>query len=72
MEMNKIHIVQNTAQSNTGEGRTEYHFYTPNNIYVGGVCLPYDGQYTFDAKVLNFITKALAIRWRLVKPPKNF
>lgn len=72
MEINQIHVVQNTAQSNTGEGRTEYHFYSENNIYLGGVCVPYDGQYAFDAKVLNYVTKALAIRWRIIKQPKNF
>ena len=72
MEMNKIHIVQSTTQSNTGEVRTEYHLYTPNNIYIGGICCPYDGQYLFDSKVLNIITRALAIRWRVIPMPKKF
>lgn len=70
--MNHIHVIQNTAQSNTGEVRSEYHFYTDNNIYAGGIICPFDGQYTFDAKILNIITKAIAIRWRIIKTPKNF
>ena len=62
MIMNNIGIVQSN---------NEYHFYTENNIYLGGVILPANGQYMFDTKVLNIIPRALAIRWHLVPTPKN-
>ena len=45
--------------------------YTEDNIYLGGVILPPNGQYMFDTKILNFITRALAIRWHLIPMPKK-
>ena len=45
--------------------------YTEDNIYLGGVILPPNGQYMFDTKILNIITRALAIRWHLIPMPKK-
>lgn len=62
MIMNRIKIVQN---------KNEFHFFTEMNIYLGGVVLPDNGQHLYDAKTLELITKALAIRWGIINPPKK-
>ena len=62
MVLNEIGVVQSSNQ---------YHFYTENNIYLGGVVLPDNGQYMFDAKTLDIITKALAVRWGIIPMPKK-
>ena len=71
MPMNELYVVQNTSYGNGGEMRVEYHFYTPSNIYLGAICMPGDGQYAFDTKMLGIITRALAIRWRIIPMPKK-
>lgn len=62
MILNQIGIVQD---------ENRYHFYTENNLYLGVVALPANGQYTFDAKTLDIITKALAVRWGIISMPKK-
>lgn len=62
MILNEIGIVQTNNQ---------YHFYTENNLYLGVIALPDNGQYMFDAKTLNIITKALAVRWGIIPTPKR-
>lgn len=62
MNMNKIGIVQNDNQ---------YLLYLPTNICVGQVAFPSDHQYLQDAKALDIITKALAIRWGLIRRIKK-
>ena len=64
--MNEIGIVQNCYADRGGQTHIEYYFYTENNIYLGGVLLPGNGQFMEDAKALNIITKALALRWGLI------
>ncbi len=60
--LNEIGIVQINNQ---------YHFYTENNLYLGAVLLPDNGQLMFDAKTLNIITKALAVRWGIIPMSKR-
>lgn len=33
--------------------------------------LPRDGQYMADFKTMDFITKATAVRWGIIKPKKK-
>ena len=49
----------------------EYHFYTETNIYLGGVLMPNNGQFAFDTKMLDVITRALAIRWGIISMPRK-
>lgn len=62
MIMNNILVVQ------VGN---EYHFYTDTNIYLGGVLMPANGQFAFDTKMLDVITRALAIRWGTIPMPRK-
>ena len=62
MILNEIGIVQTNNQ---------YHFYTENNLYLGAIALPDNGQHLFDAKTLNIITKALAVRWGIIPMQKR-
>ena len=64
--MNEIGIVQNCYTDRGGQTHNEYYFYTEKNIYLGCVSLPGNGQFMEDAKALNIITKALALRWGLI------
>lgn len=67
MVKNRIGIVQNIYRDNGNRCHNEYHFWAENGIYLGGLLFPSDGQYLFDDKTLDIITKALAIRWRLIQ-----
>ena len=71
MVLNNIEVVQTAYISKTGEPHNEYHMRTENNIYLGFVNLPPNGQYAYDAKVMEHITKALALRWGLIAPPRK-
>lgn len=62
MVMNNIIVVQVGSQ---------YYFYTDTNIWLGAVAMPDNHQYSFDTKMLNVITRALAIRWGLIPAPKK-
>lgn len=62
MVLNQIGVVQ---------ANNLYYFYTENNIYLGVVALPDNGQYMFDMKTLDIITKALAVRWGIIPMPKK-
>lgn len=64
--VNNIRVVQNVVRSNTNQVQSEYHFYAESGFYFGAVCLPYDNQFWLDSKVIAIITKALAMRWRLI------
>lgn len=68
--MNNIIVVQKLIRSNTGQVQNEYHFWSQNGFYFGAVILPANGQYMADAKTLNIITKALALRWQLIQPKR--
>ena len=67
MVMNNIGIVQNW----NGQPHNEYYFFSANNIRLGGVLLPSNSQYMEDAKTLNIITKALALRWGAISQPRK-
>ncbi len=71
MILNNIEVVQSAYITQTGEPHNEYHMRTENNIYLGFVNLPPNGQYAYDAKVMEHITKALALRWGLIAPPRK-
>lgn len=58
MILNNIGIVQSNNQ---------FLFYTETNIFLGAVYLPNNGQHLDDAKTLNIITRALAVRWGLIQ-----
>jgi len=66
MTKNRIEVQQKLYQTNTGQVNNEYHFWSENGIYLGGLLLPSNAQYVFDDKALEVITKALAIRWGLI------
>lgn len=67
MVNNKIVVRQKLYKTNTGQVNNEYHLWTEQGIYCGALLFPSDGQYMFDDKILNIITKALAIRWGLIQ-----
>ena len=62
-----IIVRQNIYLSNAGQVNNEYHFWTEQGIYLGGLLLPSDRQYLYDEKALNIITKALAMRWGIIQ-----
>lgn len=70
MTKNKIEIRQQMYKSNAGQVNNEYHFWSESGIYFGGLLFPSDGQYLFDDKALDIVTKALALRWRLIQAKK--
>ena len=47
-----------------------YVIKTPQGICVAQLFLPPDQQYLMDGKVLQAITKVLAIRWEVTKSSK--
>ena len=62
MMMNNIGIVQSGNQ---------YQLFLPTNICVLHLAFPPDHQYMRDAKALDYITKALAIRWGVYEQGKK-
>lgn len=69
--INNIIVRQNLVRSNTGQVQNEYHFWFQNGFYLGCLVLPADGQYMLDAKALNIITRALALRYGLIQPRRT-
>ena len=69
--INNIRVVQSIVKSNTNQMQNEYHFYAESGFYFGGVCLPCDGQFWLDNKVITVITKILALRWKLIQPKRR-
>ena len=65
--MNNIIVVQNLNKLSNGQEQNEYHFYTLTRIYLGGIILPNDRQFMSDSKVLNIVTRAMALRWQLIQ-----
>ena len=72
MRMNNIEVLQNVHKSANGQVMNEYHFITETGLHLGGLIFPANGQYLFDAKVLNLISRAIAIRWNIIPTPKKF
>lgn len=48
-----------------------YYLFTEFGELKGILYLPQDLQYMADFNTLNHITKVLAIRWRIINPPKK-
>lgn len=71
MRKNRIEVVQNAYRDNNNQCHNEYHFWSENGIYLGGLLFPSNGQYLFDDKMLDYVTKALAIRWGLIQARQN-
>lgn len=69
--MNNIGIIQDYRQVSQNQIQNEYYFYTGTGIYLGTVILPADRQFMADAKVLNIITRAIALRWGLIQPRRT-
>lgn len=67
MNKYKIEIKQNCYCDRANQWHNEYHFYTENGIYLGGLLFPCNGQYLFDDKILTIIAKAISIRWGLTQ-----
>ena len=58
MKMNGVYVVQHG---------NAYYIYTEQNICLGAVQMPPNGQLLYDHKILEVITKALAARWGIIK-----
>lgn len=71
MTKNKIEVQQKLYRIGTGQVNNEYHLWAENGIYLGGLLFPPNGQYLFDDKALEIITKALAARWGLIHLKKQ-
>ena len=72
MRMNNIEVIQNVYKAASGQVMNEFHFITETGVHLGGLIFPPNGQYLFDAKALNLISRALAIRWNIIPMPKKF
>lgn len=42
-----------------------YSIFTPNGILVGQICCGSDQLYLLDAKVVQYVCRVLARRWRV-------
>lgn len=62
MILNNIGIVQSG---------NKYLLYLPTNICIGQLVMPPDNAYMADAKALEYITKAVAIRWGVYQKKNN-
>ena len=71
MLINNIWVRQQINWVNAHEYRNEYHFWAENGAYLGALALSANGQFMFDSKALDHITKALAIRWGLISQPRR-
>lgn len=71
MQLYSIRVVQNAYVDKGGQPHNEYHFYSPDGWYLGGVLLPADGQLTYDAKALEAVCRVLGTRWGLVQLKKS-
>lgn len=71
MLVNNIWVRQQINWINAREFRNEYHFWAENGTYLGALAFPPNGQFMFDSKILDHITKALALRWGLISQPRK-
>lgn len=71
MTRHGIICTQNLYSDRTGEVRNEYHFQTENGFYLGALRFPSDGQFVYDAKVLEALMKLLGMRFGFIKAPKR-
>lgn len=46
-----------------------YDFVLPTGIHIGALLLPPDYAFAHDIKVLEIITKPIALRWGVYAPP---
>lgn len=47
------------------------YIYSPQQELRAVIYLPPDNQHLYDIKCLDWITKALAIRWGIISPPRK-
>lgn len=77
MRKNYIEVLQKEYQDSTGKFHNEYFFgirlgpQLENVHYLGGLAFPADKQYMFDDRMLEVITRALAIRYGLIQPKQR-
>lgn len=62
MVINNIHILQRD---------NVYQLYLPTQVCIGQLAFPPDQQYLIDAKALEYITKAIAMRWEVYERPSK-
>lgn len=62
MVINNIHILQRD---------NVYQLYLPTQLCIGQLALPPDQQYILDSRALEYITKAMAMRWNVYEKPKQ-
>lgn len=48
-----------------------YYIFTEFGELKAEIMLPCDGQYMADFKTLDYVTKAIALRWGIIKPKKK-
>lgn len=48
-----------------------YYIFTEFGELKAEIFLPSDGQYMADFKTLDYVTKAIALRWGIIKPKKK-
>lgn len=70
MKLYSIEVRQVINQAGV-QVQNEYHFYAENGMYLGVVIFPPNGQLMYDAKMLEVITKSIAIRWGFIEPPRR-
>jgi hypothetical protein len=58
MVINNIGVVQSG---------NNYMLYLPTNICIAQIIMPPDTAYMADAKAMEYITKAVAMRWQVYK-----
>ena len=44
-----------------------YNVFTPNGVWIAQIYMGNDNQYLLDAKVMDYICRALARRWNVGK-----
>ena len=62
MELNNIEVIQSNGL---------YYIFDINGQLMGIQYLPHSGQLLADFKTLDIITKAIALRWGIIKPKKK-
>ena len=62
MELNNMEVIQSNGL---------YYIFDINGQLMGIQYLPHNGQLLADFKTLDIITKAIALRWGIIKPKKK-
>lgn len=62
MELNNMEVIQSNGL---------YYIFDINGQLMAIQYLPHNGQLLADFKTLDIITKAIALRWGIIKPKKK-